>query len=416
MINSNDIPQDIKTGEVVQITTNKVNYFTHGFFKYPCKFIPNIPKWAIQKYTKKGDLVLDPFAGSGTTLVEAILNERNAIAIDFDTLSQLLCKVKTTNLSLKQLKKIENFWDTVNFKKEGNKKYLPDLHNTNHWFPEENIHKLLILRESIEKYHLKNHDIEVRDFLLVCLASIIRKCSYADSVSPKPYVSTRVKKKTTPANLAFKTVLKHNLEEIKEYSNKKVGKCEVIGDDARFLESNLYNSKVNLIVSSPPYINAFDYVRSLRLENAWLGLYGDTGISEIKKRQIGTESISSIEYNSKIAKTKIKDLDNIVNNISLKDKKRAYVVWKYFNDMEKHFKLMSKLLKKDGHYIIVVGNSKIRGEIIKTYEILTEIALRNGFEIVNKFSYQIRNRYLRIPRSGQGGLVDLDWVVDLVKK
>ena len=153
MINSNEIPQDVNSGEVVQIITNKVNYFTHGFFKYPCKFIPNVPKWAIQKYTKKGDLVLDPFAGSGTTLVEAILNKRDAIAIDFDTLSQLLCKVKTTNLSSKQLKKIEEFWDTVNFKKKSNNKYLPDLHNTNHWFPEENIHKLLILRESIEEYY-----------------------------------------------------------------------------------------------------------------------------------------------------------------------------------------------------------------------------------------------------------------------
>lgn len=76
---------------------------------------------------------------------------------------------------------------------------------------------------------------------------------------------------------------------------------------------------------------------------------------------------------------------------------------------------MSKLLKIGGHYIIVVGNSKIRGEVIETADILTAIASRNGYELVNKFSYVIRNRYIRIPRSGQGGLVDLDWVIDLKK-
>ncbi|GAI65592.1 unnamed protein product, partial [marine sediment metagenome] len=66
------------------------------------KFIPLVPKWAILKYTKPKDFVLDPFAGSGTTIVEAVLLQRNALGVEFDKLSQLLCKTKPANLSTRQ--------------------------------------------------------------------------------------------------------------------------------------------------------------------------------------------------------------------------------------------------------------------------------------------------------------------------
>lgn len=413
MINIDEIPNSVEQNSTVQITTNKVNYFTHGYFKYPCKFIPNIPRWAINKYSKKGDIVLDPFAGSGTTLVEAILNQRDGLAIDFDPLSQLLTRVKTKTLSSMQLKLLENFPDIFKDVKKG--KFTPDLHNTLHWFPENNILALSVIRDAIDIYYDENNDLNVKEFLLVTLASIIRKCSYADPISPKPYVSSKINKKPAIALILFNKTLHQNIQDIRPYSGKKLGQCKVIGDDARLLSSKKFNSKVDLIISSPPYINAFDYVRSLRLENAWLGFYGDTGISAIKAKQIGTETISVSEYKSKIPSLGIETIDTQISNIKVKDLKRANVIWKFFDDMEKHFIQMSKLLKIGGHYIIVVGNSKIRGEVIETADILTAIASRNGYELVNKFSYVIRNRYIRIPRSGQGGLVDLDWVIDLKK-
>ena len=65
--------------------------------------------------------------------------------------------------------------------------------------------------------------------------------------------------------------------------------------------------------------------------------------------------------------------------------------------------------------MIVVGNSTIRGIDVPTNELLLEIAKINGFDLENMFSYVIKNRYLRIPRSGKGGLIKKDWVIDLVK-
>lgn len=76
IIQVKEIPEKIDFNATLEIISNDVSYFTHGFFKYPCKFIPHVPRWAILKYSKPYDLVLDPFAGSGTALVEAVcLNE-----------------------------------------------------------------------------------------------------------------------------------------------------------------------------------------------------------------------------------------------------------------------------------------------------------------------------------------------------
>ena len=105
------IPKNVVKNTVLEITSRDVGYFTHSFFKYPCKFIPQVPRWAIEKYTKENDLVLDCFAGSGTTLVESVLLNRNALGVDFDKLSQLLCITKTKILSDKEILEIrKNFF------------------------------------------------------------------------------------------------------------------------------------------------------------------------------------------------------------------------------------------------------------------------------------------------------------------
>ena len=169
-------------------------------------------------------------------------------------------------------------------------------------------------------------------------------------------------------------------------------------------------------MTSPPYINAFDYVRSLRLENAWLGFYGDNNIIEVKKRQIGTETISSKKYIHKKPFFGLDKLDILISKIYKVDKKRAYVVYQFFIDMEENIKQIHKLLKTDSHYIVVVGDSNIRSINVDTHNILIDIAKKNGFDLKNLFSYVIKNRYLRIPRKGRGGLIKKDWVIDLVKK
>lgn len=414
VIQVQDIPLEVEFNSTLEITTNNVNYFTHGMFKYPCKFIPQIPRWAILKYTKEKDMILDPFAGSGTTLVEAVIHRRNGYGIDFDKLSQLLCKTKTVRLSSQQILYLNKNKNDI-FKGDNAPKQLPDLHNLGHWFPEENVRMLSQIKINIHQIYEKTKDEQIFNFLLVCYASIIKKCSFADGASPKPYVSKRIEKKPLPVKEAFLHVLESFLKRLQPYVNEKHGQAKIISDDARKIKCARLEGKMSLAITSPPYINAFDYVRALRLENAWLGFYGDSNIVSVKKRQIGTENIPSVEYKREIDKTNNKRLNAILRSIIKIDRRRAFVVLRYFRDIERNIIEVNKMLKKEGHYIIVIGDSRIRGIDISTHEIIIDIAKRHGYDLCNMFSYVIRNRYLRIPRSGRGGLIKKDWVVDLVK-
>ena len=77
----------------------------HKVHSYTAKLIPQIPKFLIQNFSKKNETVLDPFCGSGTTLIEANILQRNAIGIDINPLAVLISKVRTNNYNLIQLSK-----------------------------------------------------------------------------------------------------------------------------------------------------------------------------------------------------------------------------------------------------------------------------------------------------------------------
>jgi DNA modification methylase len=405
------IPNEIKENTILEINTRDVGYFTHAFFKYPCKFIPQVPKWAIEKYTKENDLVLDCFAGSGTTLVEAVLSNRNAVGVDFDKLSQLLCLTKTKMLNNNEIKYIKENSEKLLLPGEIVDLKLPDLHNIEHWFSQETIQELGVLKLNIDK--VKNNN--VKNFYLVCFASIIKKVSNADENSPKPYVSSRFLKKKYFVKELFLKAVKNYVNVYEKNEGLNLGKAKIISDDARNIGNENLKNKVDLAITSPPYINAFDYVRSLRLENVWLGFFGDSNILQIKKNQIGTETIGVEIYKSQLISTGIESLDEVVNKIAEIDKKRAFIVLKYFQDMEANICSVRTLLKENAHYVIVVGDSVIRNVEVLTHKILTEIAIKNGFCIENTFSYIIKNRYLRIPRANKGGFIKYDWIIDLKK-
>ncbi len=84
-------------------------YLTHSLHPYPAKFPPQLPNVILSKFGKKGQTVLDPFCGSGTTLVEARLLGFNAIGVDVNGLSSLLSKVKATPLSDEEIATIKDF-------------------------------------------------------------------------------------------------------------------------------------------------------------------------------------------------------------------------------------------------------------------------------------------------------------------
>lgn len=86
-----------------------VSGFTHNYYRYPARFSPCFARAAIEAFSRPGDVILDPFMGGATTLVEARALGRHAIGSDVNSLAVFLAKVKTTPLSDKDLKQIEDW-------------------------------------------------------------------------------------------------------------------------------------------------------------------------------------------------------------------------------------------------------------------------------------------------------------------
>jgi len=112
-------------------------------------------------------------------------------------------------------------------------------------------------------------------------------------------------------------------------------------------------------------------------------------------------------------------LDKKLQEVFLTDKKNghkhSYITYKYFAEMEKHFVETAKCLKQNAHYVMVVGDSQVSNIYFDTADFLTIIAQRNGFNFKNKWGYKIKNRFMRFDRKGRGGIIDIDWVLELEK-
>ena len=412
MISVENLPnlEYIENNDIYEILTNNVGYFTHSFFKYPAKFIPQIPAWAINNFTDIGDIVLDFFAVSGTNILEASIKDRESLGVDFDEISRLLSRVKTTQLSEIDIKFIQNKLSEFDEMKYVNRP-LPELSNINHWFPQENIETLNALYHFIGELESK----KIKDFLSICFISSIRKSSYSDEQSPKPYVSKKHGKEPKKTLELFNSVVRNYTAKMSSGKFTLHYQSKFIGEDAKSFLAKEYLGKVKLICASPPYINAFDYVRVLRLENIWLRNLSDENIIDHKKNQIGTEQIYASDYNRKPYEFGLEDLDYKINQLYRVDKKRAHIVCKYFLDMEANLINTRKYLRHDGVYVLVIGDCQIRNIIFPVYEYLIELAKRNQYTNSIVFSYLIRNPYLRIPRKERGGLIKYDRIIVLNK-
>jgi DNA modification methylase len=425
------IPSEIEKNSILNILTRDVNTQTHGFHKYPAKFIPQIPKWAINKYLSgsKNKNILDPFCGSGTTLVEGILAGYNTIGIDIDPLSAMISKVKTTRLYEKELKVISE-WLVKEIKTKRKGKFKPDCETIEHWFTNDAIIKLSIIRTLInqipEKFGNSKKVKDVQDFLLICFSSIIRKVSNADDESQKTYVShTKIKEPKEVTSLFLSQLNLFSDRAIKfATSTSSQSKCKIIvSSSADSLEKKLKGKKIDLVVTSPPYIKAIDYIYNQMVELFWIGdlfeMQTQTKQNEKKTHYIGNKQISKNEFNNyspHITSTGIDKLDKKLQEVYDTDKKNghkhSYVAFKYFTEMEKHFSEMSKCLSKGTHYVFVVGDSNVSDIFFDTASFLIDIAERNGFIIINKWGYKIKNRFMRFDRKGRGGIIEIDWVLD----
>lgn len=413
IIEVKELPVNISNGATYSINQFNPNSYTHGMFKYPCKFIPEIPRWGINKFlSEKTEVVFDPFCGSGTTLLEANIHGVNAFGTEIDDVAKLIVRVKTTILTTKQIERLKDEYTNIveTFTSNTVECFTPTIENLEHWFPQKTILEL----GCIKKYIDTIDDEDVKNFFKLCMISIIKKVSYADDTSPKPYISSKIKKTPPLVEKEFASVFKRYLQMIKDVRTiEKFGHTRILKGDALSFSCP---TEIDLAITSPPYINAFDYGRTMRLENLWLETLTEDELRNKKCQYVGTEKINLKEEKDNLGiLKKSKLLQEYYKIILVKDEKRALIVKKFFEDMETNLLQVYKQLKKGGKYVVVIGNSSIRNVEIESWKVIEQLAHIIGFNTIEYFSYIIQNPYIRIPRNGKGGKIKKDYVLVLEK-
>jgi hypothetical protein len=261
---------------------------THGYHRYPAKFIPQLVRRIIELYSNSGDYVADLFVGSGTTGVEALRTGRIFYGSDINYIALFLSRVKCTPLSpailqtesdklLEKVARIKRVGRRVLSQNE--KEYIlafdlrkaTYLERMNYWFPYP--HRIA-LSKIIEQI-LEVHDITLREFFFCAFSNILRRCSIWLSGSTKPQkdlessLSDPVEEFSKQVrNMVIRNSLYWGDLDASGISPDKVtNNFRVEWQDAR--NPQLDNAQFDLVVTSPPYTTCYDYSDLNQLTQIW---------------------------------------------------------------------------------------------------------------------------------------------------
>lgn len=339
------------------------NFLNHSIHPYPCKFIPQIPNTLIQELSSIGDTIIDPFAGSGTTLVEALRLGRNAIGIDANPLSELICRVKSTKVEKDECEPLFELVDEFSDRGHSLSSNQLLLFSDNYagedtidtaevdswirgWFDPCVIEELSIIKKRCQ--HIE--DQKIRELALLAMSSIIVTVSRQDSDTR--YVRKDKKIKPGDTFKRFSSALEDAARRQIELSLEIPGNATAIVISGNILE-DIKCPKFDLLVCSPPYPNAFSYHLYHRSRMLWL----DMDPSSFKKEEIGSHR----KYSSKGKKAATKE--------TFTDELRKIMSW------------VSGKLRTGRHACFVLGDSTIRGKTVKNDKLLIDVAQELGFSL-----------------------------------
>jgi len=407
-------------GETFVIRNYESRYLTHIFHKYAGKFTPAIPRWALSRYgsSSRQCVVLDPFVGSGTSMVESLVDGHSAYGIDVDPLARLITRVKTNILPDKTRSHLlKTVLERLVGQTDGN--WIPSIPTLAHWFSPKAIDELSRILAVVESFR---EDPGIYDFLTICFSSVVRRASNADNQTMKTYVSHTHQKQPEEAILLFERNLHCYLDRLNKLAMvcKPGGAVRVIDEtDACSLNASwiqLNGEPVDLVVTSPPYIKSVDYIYNQMVELFWIGqrwgLETQPKQNAFKARYIGNERPSTESLN--IYRNQQGRTHQTLDQLASKNARLASIAYRYFSKMQQHFRATSEVMKPGAHYILVVGESTLDGVLVPTPEILLECAESCGFQCTLRFAYEIRNKHMRFPRGGRGGQISHDYLLDMI--
>jgi hypothetical protein len=354
---------------------SSTRYLTHSYHSYSAKYIPQIPRYLISNLTKRNDLILDNFVGSGTTLVESKVLGRHAIGVDINPLACLVAKVKITNIQKPDLEKISSICMSIkedilklrashgytnNNTSTFDLQYLGPVNNNhnlldnipNHnilkWFNKNVIYELITIKLKIDSLE-ENH---IRDFLLVAFSSILRSSSNATSgfgnlmINKQPPKKRNIFEKFNRAANIMVTKMEEFNQVTKNNSNIKIFK-----HDTRSLRF-IADDTISFICTHPPYMASVPFAEYQKLSLWWLGF----SQQELENKLIGGR------------------------------RARSDTAERFFQDIFMTLTEMKRVLQKKKYCCIIIGNPVYNNREWQLNEIIKKNASEVGFTLLKEIT------------------------------
>ena len=393
-INFDNIPEN---REWAFESVRSTEQWTHGYHRYPAKFLPDVVRKIIEEYAKGSKLIADLFAGCGTTLVEAKIHGISSVGVDINPVAKLITKVKTTPLAPDALQQaytaLVNLFDKYN---ESDFEDIKKHERIDYWFTPSQKAKIAFLYDKV--FHLEVDD-DTKDFFYVCISHILKNCSWWLQSGTKPQRDME-KEPEDPFN-EFKRHCNKMIGWNEKFYNElsKIGylgiPCEIYLGDAR--HTSITSESIDAIITSPPYVTSYEYADIHQLTAYWMEYISD--IHEFRKKFIG----SSYSGNDSLIVPNSKQAQKIVNDLSENSKHIARDVAQYFNDMQEVAKEMARVLAPNGHACIVIGNTKIKEVQIKSAEVFYEFLRNAGLRKVTVIKRSIPHKLMPTLRDKNTG-------------
>ena len=369
----------------------------HRWFKYPAGYSFRLIQEKIREYSLSGsDLVLDPFVGSGTTLIEAMKAGVPSLGVENHPFVAWVARVKTRwDIDPRELKAIGDDLIAKLDPRGRDPDSLPEL--VKKCYSPENLRKLVAIRDAIEAADCAE---ATKDFLRLALVDTLRTVSFAGT--GWPYIA--------PSKYHSKTTERSALAEFKKTLYGMIADLEMVRSDcpchapanvfqadARNMEM-IESASVSLAITSPPYLNNYDYADRTRLEMYFMGWASSwaeitekvrdrlivAATTQVRRSDFDGERVLSDEVReaSPSAYEYLREAIARLGKIRLqKGGRKSYdlMVAGYFNDMVKVLKEVRRCLMPGRDFVLVVGDSAPYGVHIPTDELLGKLALGLGF-------------------------------------
>ena len=351
--------------------------YTHCFHTYPAMMIPQIARKLLKEYGIEEGWLLDPYCGTGTSLVEASLFGMHSVGCDINPLVRLIATTKSTPVCLSVLDETLSTFNKYIFQIECQDSHLPDapipdIQNLSYWFSEEVIKTLAHLRVAINDIK----DKALQNFVLVAFSETVREVSYTRNGEFKLYrMPTNKLKDFTPDVFGiFGKKLRRNRQGLASYLEKRKN-VKTSVSTANTVQGELPTPRppegYDLVITSPPYGDSqttVAYGQFSRLAAEWIGLPNARKVDKIAMGGIRSkETLTGCRVSSAVEK------------IRVIDEKRAGDVSAFYIDLERSISSIAEACSPHATICYVVGNRRVKSVMLPTDDFVVETFRQHGF-------------------------------------